>query len=219
MEFRSTFFASCIASCLLVTSAAKAEGVYLLGSVGQSRINFDELNRSELDAGIESLGFTVDSSKFDKTDTGYKAQVGYQFNDNFAIEGGYIDLGTAVYKFNYSAGSASANGKFEWETKGWNIDALLTLPINAGVSLFGKFGLIRAETKLTVSASGPGGSSSADDKITKTSPLLGVGAAYNFWRGLSVRGEYEHFFNLGDKNDVGDKLTVDLFTVGLSYQF
>lgn len=219
MDIRSTLLASCITSCVLAAPLANAEGFYVLGSIGQSRINFDKLSRSDLDGAFESLGATVDSSNFDKTDTGYKAQVGYQFNENFALEGGYIDLGSAAYKAHISAGAGSATTTFEWETKGWNLDALVTLPVTSGVSLFGKLGLIRAETKLKFSASGTGGSASDHESVTKTAPLLGVGVAYNFWQNFSVRGEYDHFFNLGDKNDVLDKLTVDLFSVGLSYQF
>lgn len=216
MEFRPAFFASCITSCLLATSAAQAEGVYLLGSIGQSHISFDELKRSDIDDAFAFTGATVNSSGFDKTDTAYKAQIGYQFNENFALEGGYMDLGTAAYKANISVGSSSGNAKYEWKTTGWNIDALVTLPVNAGVSLFGKLGLIYAKTEFDASADG---TNVFSEDTKKTSPLLGFGIAYNFWQGLSVRGEYEHFFNLGDKNDVGDKLTIDLFSVGLSYQF
>lgn len=38
------------------------------------------------------------------------ATVGYRFNQNFAVEGGYVDLGKASYSANFTGGNANGPG-------------------------------------------------------------------------------------------------------------
>lgn len=217
MDIRSSLFCSLLA----VGSLAHAEGFYVLGSVGQSRTDIKDASKSELDAGFGSIADDYGlnfSSKFDRSDTGYKLQLGYQFNANFALEGGYINLGEAEYKFAMSDAADSLDGSLSYETDGWNIDAVLILPVHAGVSILGKIGVLRAETTLD------GGGilledADIDESTTTTSSLFGIGVAWNFYQGFSARAEWERYFKLGDKDDIGSELEVDLFSVGLSYQF
>lgn len=225
MDIRSTLFCSLLA----VATIAHAEGFYVLGSAGQTRTNLKDFSRTDLDFFIESQGDTVQTSKIDQNDTGYKLQLGYQFAPNFAIEGGYVNLGSIAYKYTVPNGDTDANGnplydgkKLSYDTKGWNIDGVLILPVNAGVSVFGKLGLIRAETKFK-------GTDYGSYTNTKVAPLFGAGIAWNFYQGLSVRAEWERYFNLNQKKtitaDTGEfeqfdsRLNVDLFSVGVSYQF
>lgn len=216
MDIRSTLFCS----LLVVGTIAHAEGFYVLGSIGQSHSELKDLSKSDLDDafGGPAVDAGLDySSKLDHSDTGYKLQLGYQFNENFALEGGYVDLGKTEYKFTISDGVDSASGNLSYDTKGWDIDGVLTLPVNAGVSVFGKLGLIRAETKFK--AGGVLDDQDLDESTTKTAPLFGVGVAWNFYRELSARVEWERFFGLGDKDQIGSKIDIDLFSLGLSYQF
>lgn len=214
MDIRSTLFCSLIA----VGTLAHAEGFYILGSAGQTNTKFKDISKGDLDLAFdivsEELGVET-STSLDRSDTGFKFQIGYQFSQNFAIEGGYADLGQTEYKFTVTDGVDSGTGKFSWESKGWNIDGVLILPVNAGVSLFGKVGVIRAETKFKISAD----DESETEKETKVAPLAGVGVAWNFYQGLSARIEWERYFNVGDEDTQLTGLDIDLYTVGLSYQF
>lgn len=215
MDMRSTL----LCSLLVIGTAAQAEGIYVLASGGQSNLNLN-VSRSDLDADWTYAGIDVDKSKLDTQDSAYKLQLGYQFNENFAIEGGYVDLGSAEYKADISFLNISGNDQLGIEAKGWNLAALLTLPINSGFSIFFKGGIIRAEVKssekifLTDGVSSASASDSISDTKTKTN--FGVGVAYNFYQKLSARAEIERFSNL----EIGSfEADVDLYSVGLSYQF
>lgn len=224
MNIRSTVFRSpltralpaAFCSLLMIGSTAQAaEGFYVLGSVGQSRFH-DDASKSDKDAYLADLiGDEPDSSKQDDKDTGYKVQVGYQFNDNFAVEGGYFDLGEQVYTASYGV---DGGAKSKMSAEGWNIDALLTLPINAGVSLFAKVGAASAKLEVKDSIDAFGYADSASEKETKVAAKFGVGVAYNFFEGWSARVEAERYSNLGDSNSTG-KADVDLYSAGVSYKF
>lgn len=213
MDMRSTL----LCSLLLAATAAHAEGVYVLASGGQSHLDLN-YNRSDFDNAFLDNGDIVTSSKFDKSDSAYKLQLGYQLNENFSIEGGYIDLGKTEYKANLidSLNNVGTNST-RFEAKGWNLDAVVTLPVNAGVSLFMKGGLFRADVKGSIdssTATPPLPNDSSSKK--KVRPNYGFGIAYNFYAGLSARAEVERFSRL----EVGElKADVDLYSVGLSYQF
>jgi OOP family OmpA-OmpF porin len=205
-----------VCSLLGATTVGHAEGFYVLGSVGQSHFR-EDVSGSDIEARADSLGIDVTSSKVDKKDTGYKVQVGYQFNQNFSIEGGYVDLGKEELKLSgdYFGNTVRASGK--GEASGYNVAALLTLPINAGFSLFFKAGIIDAKVEVSSDASFAGASSSVSDNVRKIKPNVGVGVSYNFISALSARIEAERFSKLGD-DDIGET-NVDLFSVGLSYMF
>lgn len=206
--------AALFSACLLGSAAQAAEGFYVLGSVGAARFDPDA-DKSDRDAYLADIvGFGPKHSSQDENDTGYKFQIGYQFNDNFALEGGYTDLGQLEYKAQYTG----VSGKEEYSAKGWNIDALLTLPVHAGFSLFAKIGAIDAKVKDKVSLHSKVQNYSANEDDTKIKPKFGVGVAYNFYDALSARVEAEHYAKLGDDDKTGES-NVQLYSVGLSYKF
>jgi opacity protein-like surface antigen len=48
-------------------------------------------------------------------------------------------------------------------------------------------------------------------------PLLGAGVSYDVSRNISLRGEWDRFFRVGDSSTGrGD---IDQFTVGVAYKF
>lgn len=224
MNIRSTIFRSTplsralpvvFSSLLVLGSAAQAEGVYVLGSFGQSRFS-DDIGKSDKNEFVEeTIGVLPTSSSLDQKDTGYKVQVGYQFNQHFAVEGGYTDLGEQIYKARYED---IASGKEKTTAEGWNLDAVLTLPVNSGVSLFAKVGAISAKLERKVSLTVFDDSGSASEKETKVAAKAGVGIAYNFYQAWSARAEFERYIKLGDDEKTGE-VDVDLYSVGLSYQF
>lgn len=204
-----------LCSLLLLGSMAQAaEGFYVLGSVGSARLD-DDTDKSRKDAiAADVFEFTPDHSTQDDNDTGSKLQLGYQFNDNFAIEGGYTDLGQLDYKATSDEGWA----KQKTTVKGWNLDALLILPVNAGVSLFAKIGAIDAEVKTKVSGDTDFVSGEDSDKETKVAAKFGLGLSYNFYGNLSARIEGEYYSKLGDEDKTGE-VDAQLYSVGLSYRF
>lgn len=139
----------------------------------------------------------------DKNDTSYKLFGGYNFSPNFAVEGGYTDLG----KIKGSGGGVSG----EVKASGFELAAVGKAPVADRFELFGKLGLAVMEAK----ASGSGFGISASDSTTSTQLMGGVGAAYKFDKQLALRAEYEirQVKYSGNKDNVGN------FTVGLQFSF
>lgn len=157
-------------------------------------------------ASVGATKWRLDSSinsAFDTSDVGGKLFAGYEFMPNFALEGGYVNLGKA---------SASGNGaSAEIKGDGWFVDAVGIAPINQDFSLFGKIGVV--DTKIKASGSAPG--LAVTDSKTSTQVKFGFGGSYNIAKNIAVRAELERY--RGElENSKGD---VDLLSVGVSYKF
>lgn len=193
------------------TPAWAAGNFYVLGAVGTTDA---DISKGELDNEITGDGLTLLSSSLDNTDTGYKLQLGYQFNPNFAIEGGYLNLG----KFNYSVDVAGGSGQGDAKVDGWNIAVLGMMPLTHNFGLFAKLGTIDAKVKSRVSATGVGGTASVDESKAKWKTHVGLGGTYQFSPNVGVRLEYEEFWKLGDAATTGEA-DVTLWSIGVSYRF
>ena len=192
------------------TSAFAGEG-YFVASVGQSDA---DISKSSIDQALSSAGVTGISSTLSKTDTAYKLQLGYQFNKNFALEGGYVDLGKANYSTTFTGGSAKAEAK----SAGINIAAVGILPVNESFSVFGKLGVIYAKVDVAASATGTTSTAFTSANSTDFKPNVGVGASYQINKDVGVRAEYERFGKIG-KSSVTGEADVDLFSAGVVVKF
>lgn len=223
MKKVSALLLSAMALSPLAAQAADTNW-YGLIAVGQSSFDID---RSDLDGAINSVGLAVDSSDLDDTDTGYKIQAGYKFNENFALEGGYIDLGRATYNGDAEPSPVLGVDSFhlgaDVKVYGANIDAVGILPFGSGFSAFGKAGIVLtySDGSVSANASGEGGTGSIDDDDSETgvSPSLGVGLAYDLNETLSVRLEYQRIFAVKTADDDIDDIDVDLASIGLVARF
>ena len=206
-----------VAAALITLSAASTvfaaddSGAYILGAVGASKVAID---KASIDDALTSVGVTGLSSTTDETDTGYKLQLGYKLNQNFAIEGGYVDLGEFTYDATFTGGTGKETAKVD----GWNIVAMGILPLGDTYSLLGRLGAIRAKVDATASATGPGGSALDNAKATKNSFTYGLGVAYNMSKSTSIRLDYDRYAKLGDKNSTGEG-DVDLYSLAVGYKF
>jgi OOP family OmpA-OmpF porin len=194
-------------------AAVAAESGWYGGlSVGQSRVDIDH------DRIANQVGVPVTSITFDDNDddTGFKLFAGRKFNRNFAIEGGYFDLGEFGFTANYPTGN-SFTGNIKLQ--GLNLDAVGILPFSEKFSAFGRVGLIYTEGKDRFTGTGAGTAVAAADPNpdeTKAKYKYGVGLQYDFTRALSVRGEWERY-RVDDA--VGNKGDIDMWSVGLVYMF
>lgn len=195
-------------------ASAADMGWYAGLSGGQSRADSDA---SELDSTFRSLGFTS-SSTVDKTDAGWKLFAGYQFNPNFAVEGGYVDLGKFSFSTTVTAAPAGfTTGSLSGDVKTKNglfLDAVGIIPLQNNFSLFGKLGIYSIKTEL--SASGPSGS--LTQSSTDSDLHWGIGAGYDFNKNVAARLEWERFNDVGNKDKTGEA-NVDLLSVGVVYKF
>lgn len=198
-------------SALATSGAALASDWYAVGSVGQSKV---KINRGINDNSLTGAGATGLSSTAKETNTAYKLQLGYEINKYFAVEGGYVDLGTATYSATFTGG----NAKVDYKAHGWNISAVGILPVQRDLSIFGKVGFITAKSERTGSLTGLPGYRVVPANATSTSPSWGVGISYNVTQNVAVRGEWERFNKVGEKYTTGQS-DLDFLSVGLVYKF
>ena len=127
----------------------------------------------------------------------FKVFGGYNFGIipliNLAVEGSYVDFGTAK-------GNA-AGSSIETSVTGWDLFGLVG--VNMGpVSLFGKVGTIRWDGKTTSL-----GTSGSD---TGTDPAYGLGLQLQI-SSFAIRAEYERFSL--------NKADIDFVSAGVSFTF
>ena len=198
------------AACCAPAMADFAPGWYIGGNVGRSRTDFDNANISNTLAG---QGFRANSTSDSNHDTGYKIFGGYQINRNFAVEGGYFDLG----RFNYGFTTVPSGG-FNGDTRvrGLNLDLVGMLPLSDRFSVFGRVGANYAQSRSTFSSTGNIGLGNFNSRNNNTNAKVGLGLEYAITPALSVRGELERY-RISDP--VRNKGYIDMASVGLVYRF
>lgn len=175
---------SVAAAALLASGAVFAQSAYVGASVGSAYW-------SDNCSGLTSCS---------KNDTSYKIFGGYNFTPNFAVEGGYTDLGKITG--NNGAGNVSVTAN------GVELAAVGKAPVGSGFGLFGKLGLSMMQAKNS-------GFNGAFDNTTSTQLLAGVGATYAINSQVALRAEYE----TRQVKFSGTKDTVGNFTVGIQASF
>lgn len=200
------------AACLTSTPALAEDekGWYIGANIGQSAAEIDD---EKITNSLVGSGFTVTSIDDDDRDLGYKLFGGYQFNRNFALEGGYFDLG----KFSFTANTLPPGALTgEIGVRGINVDAVGLWPLSERFTGFGRVGATYAETKDEFSGSGQVtvADSSLDERDLQYK--FGAGLQYDVTSALGVRLEAERY-RVNDA--VGNKGDIDLYSLGVIYRF
>lgn len=209
---RTTGQLSLAVLAVIASTCAMADdaGWYAGANVGQSRATIDD---ARITSNLLGNGFSSVSIADEDRDLGYKIFGGYQFNKNFALEGGYFDLG----KFGFTATTVPAgtlNGNIK--LKGLNLDAVGTLPITEKFSAFGRVGVNYAEATDAFTGAGSVSVTNPNPSKRDTNLKLGLGLQYAFNESLAMRAEVERY-RINDA--VGHQGDVDLVSVGLIYRF
>lgn len=182
---------------------------YVGGNIGQSRAKID-------DARIISQLPYASTISDDNKGNAFKLFGGYQFNKNFALEGGYFNLG----QFGYTATtipipSGSLNGNIKLQ--GLNLDAVGILPLGDKFSVFGRLGLQYAQAKDSFSSTGSVATpTNPNPSKNAFNPKAGLGLQYDFTRSLGMRVEAERF-RINDA--IGNTGDINMYSVGLVYRF
>lgn len=179
-------------------------------NIGQSQATIDD---ARIASGLLANGLTAGPINDIHRDLGFKLYGGYQFNKNFAVEGGYFDLGQ--FGFNTSTiplGTLSGNIRL----KGVNLDAVGILPITDKFSAFGRLGVTHMQTNDTFVGTGAVNVLNPNPSSRDTNLKVGLGLQYALAPALMLRGEIERY-RIDDA--VGNKGDVDLVSVGLVYRF
>lgn len=189
---------------------AQDRGWYVGANIGQSKAKIDDPG---ITTGLLSRGFTSVTISDRDHDLGFKLFGGYQINKYFAFEGGYFDLG----KFGFTAdtvplGTFTGDAKF----KGFNLDAVFSLPFTEKFSAFLRAGVINAEAKDTFSGTGMVTVSDPNPSDRVTKYKFGAGLQYDFTRSFGMRAEVERYRINDAVNNMGD---IDLASIGVLFRF
>ena len=132
---------------------------------------------------------TGDSCK--KDDMSWKVYGGYRINNQIAVQASYVDLGE------FGTGNNKAN------IRGISASVLSPFAINEQLSIFGKAGFFKWESK------------NDQGKISDVDPFFGVGADYQFNDNIAIRGELDHYKDLGLSKD--NAANFQVLSVGVNY--
>lgn len=169
---------------LALPQVAMAEGYYVDLGVGQAKADLPDV-----------AGWTKDD-----TDTAYSIGFGYKFNNNIAIEGGYLNLGTA----SYSAGTGRASA----DVDGFYLGPVLSLPLADKFELNARAGVYfwHADVEGTIGGTPVyAGSDNGEDLY------FGIGATYNATKNIAVGVDWTRY-------DI-DWADVDVVSARLKYNF
>ncbi|WP_198155871.1 outer membrane beta-barrel protein [Herbaspirillum autotrophicum] len=205
-SIRSMLVGVCSMGMLSVATSALAQersGFYVGTGIGYS-VNLLENDNVYSKNGTEK-----------RTDTGFKFYGGYQFNNNWAIEGQYLNIGTYAGD---TKNRTPNNMHITAKASGFSVAAVGMLPLGQSFALFGKAGAILK----TVDASEYNDLKTLrrEVKSTKTSALLGAGVEFKVTPQLVLRAEYEYLGKTPlSTNDNGPQLRNDMVSVGARYTF
>lgn len=198
-------------ACVVSPLASADDATWYVGAnVGQSRARIDD---PRISASLLGSGFASSTIVDDDDSTGFKLFGGYQFNRNFALEGGYFDLG----KFGFKATTVPAgtlDGRIR--LRGVNLDLVGRLPVTDRFSVFGRVGVNYADARDNFSGTGAVLVSNPNPRKHDANVKFGAGLQYDFTEALGMRAEVERY-RINDA--VGNKGDVDLFSIGLVYRF
>lgn len=225
------------AASTAVQALEMSSEIYVAASAGRSQLNqtalqqqYNAMTRTALPT-LSSLRSSQSSER-----GAFKLQLGHEFTPNWAVEGGYIDLGKSTYRNTYSYrvgvpigfgpfAIAAQGGPYRAERtikiRGWNVAGVGKVPFNDKLTGFAKLGVIHAE----VAAEDVGNDASSfpfrlNKNVAKYKwrPTYGLGADYRVNEILGVRAEYERFSKVGDEKTTGST-DVNLMTLGVTARF
>lgn len=227
--------AAILSTCVAHTSATFAgefgeEGFYAGFGLGRAAVDreADVPGFSTIIAPGSSVSPTSIST--DEENTGWKIFGGYRFNEHFAVEGFWADLGEAEEKiaatgFDSFGAPATLSAKTTIEVEGFGVTVVGSYPFTDRFSVFGRVGTFNrnTETDVNLTASSVNGVRAFDfsDDDIGTDLILCMGASYAFNGAFAIRAEWERYLDLdlelyGVDDDDDD---VDMLSASLVFSF
>ncbi|HXU93675.1 MAG TPA: porin family protein [Gallionella sp.] len=157
-----------------VAAPAVASDFYAGAKLGQAKYSYSNLTKNN--------------------PTAFGVFGGYSFNQNFAVEAEYIDLG--------NINSAATTNKIS----AWGLSAVGSYPFNDSFSVFGKLGYARTSLK-----QGPVAYTANNNSAT-----YGLGGQYNVNQTVGIRFGWDRY-KVGDANT--NTANANLYSVGAVFKF
>src|SRR5690242_11958183 len=134
--------------------SAAADGGYWYAAADGGRSHYDEGDLTQNSGSHCTFGvpigcITLTYHGVQSNDRGYRISGGYQFNDYWGLEGGYVDLGEAHASVTITENLSPIpnNIRYDVKARGWSISGTGSYPISSSWSLTGRLGMIRADAE------------------------------------------------------------------------
>lgn len=194
------------------SAAPAAGGWYGEFSLDEARLH---QHSGGLDAAFANQGLTT-STGLERGHAAFGLRLGYRFNANWALEGGYEGFGSHTFNSTVTAPAADTlSGSYR--AHAWSLAPVGILPLNDRWSLFGKAGLTENRVRLSA-ASNTGATAPASVSHSNAGYLLGGGATYDFNRNFYGRLELDRYGDIGTAASTG-RTDANLLSVGLGVRF
>jgi OmpA-OmpF porin, OOP family len=186
---------------LAISGAASAAGGYVGVGFGESSVDVEP--------------YYTGATSVSDSDTAFKIFGGYEFNRTIALEGGYTNFGEFGVDYAWTDGTFLYNDYERVEASALYVAAVGSIPLGP-VSLFGKAGLAHWFVDYTDYWDDWG--ITWTDSATGINPMLGFGVKIDAGNAFALRGEFERFLDVGDKNITGQS-DVDVLSLSAIFKF
>jgi OmpA-OmpF porin, OOP family len=189
-KFRAYIFA---VICVLFSPLAGADeevgGPYIGVSVGQGRVNAQDLAQQNADH-LAANGYLYADIDSAQSSAGYKLYWGYQFNRYLATELIYSYLGSFNMSGHTVGPTYNLNGNTKAMTAG--LDMVGMIPFTTDMSGLVRLGYVKGKNETSVSFEGGGSTSWTDHK---SGAKYGLGAEWQLAKLLHLRIEAEYYYS------------------------
>ena len=175
---------------LISMPALAADGQGFYAGVGAGQLSVDT------SGDIDGTSFS-----FDDSDTAFRIFGGWQFNENFGLEAGYVDGGSASETINIEGTDVD----FKIDVSGIDLMLRGVLPVGESFFAFAQAGMIFWDADFKASALGV----SESDSDSGEDLAYGAGIGFNFSENAGVRAEYM-IYDISSDSDV-DSILASFF--------
>lgn len=191
----------------LAAQADNEHGWYGAMTLGVSSYGNSQDDEDNLQSELNSEGIQA-NVHVDDNPAAFSLGLGYHFNDNFALEVSYLDLGDATAHVHvFSPGNFGLTEHLD--ASGATVDAIGLIPVSERVSLFGKLGMFNYSLNDRIDSDQAIGPQPPD--ASGTTWDWGLGVQIKISRMVGIRAGYSNYHGVGDANTTGKQ------NIGLAY--
>lgn len=188
---------------------AAAPGLYVTGQLGYSDNNMKIVTQDD-----------IPNNDISSTGLAGRVAIGYQFNQNFALETGYMRIGqkkaTLVDVKPKWGKDLIYTGNLSYDQSAIDLVAKGIYPVSTNLNLYGKIGVAYLTTSANFDSSDPHFDLMLNNIAKrKFAPEAAVGISYDITSNVSLDTSWTHIHTIG-RNQPG---SINFIAMGLGYNF
>jgi OmpA-OmpF porin, OOP family len=219
-------YSSMTATALFAATLAHATalpGVYVNAQIGYANTHMSNQTNFAKFGSQAFIPFNANKKNLSNNGLAGRIALGYQFNQNFAIEAGYLQLShNEVTGVTELTPEPLLAGKVKLQQHAVDLLAKGIIPINSKFNVYGKLGVAYLTTNINGKFMMPEGQSSTVDLNNYTqidrhtlAPEAAIGISYDLTPQVSLDTSWTHIQPIGHIKPGN----IDFFVMGLGYNF